>query len=79
MKRILILSCNTGQGHNSAGLAVKEAFERAGAACEFLDALSFARKRSSALISRGYVGIATHAPQAFGLLYRCLLYTSRCV
>ncbi len=26
--KVLILSCNTGQGHNSAGLAVKEELQR---------------------------------------------------
>ena len=40
--RVLILSCNTGQGHNSAGSAVREELEAAGAECELLDALSFA-------------------------------------
>lgn len=39
--KILILSCDTGEGHNSAGRAVKDYFERQGAVCEVINALRF--------------------------------------
>lgn len=68
--RVLILSCNTGQGHNSAGLAVKEALERRGAFCEMKDALSFARRNTSRTISGGYMSMTTKAPALFGGLYQ---------
>lgn len=68
--RILILSCNTGQGHNSAGMAVQEELERRGIPCAMKDALSFARGNSSRTISGAYIGMATKAPAAFGGLYR---------
>ncbi len=68
--KILILSCNTGQGHNSAGLAVKEEFDRRGISCEMADALAFARGRASRSISNAYIGIATKAPSLFGGIYR---------
>ena len=35
--KVLILSCNTGQGHNAAGRAVQEEFLRRGADCRMLD------------------------------------------
>ena len=36
--KILILSCDTGEGHNSAGRAVKEAAELKGHTVEMMDA-----------------------------------------
>ncbi len=68
--KVLILSCNTGQGHNSAGLAVQEELARQGIPCEMKDALSFARGRASRTISGAYIGIATRAPSLFGGIYR---------
>ncbi len=68
--KALILSCNTGQGHNSAGLAVKEELDRRGIPCEMKDALSFAKGRASRTISGTYIGMATHAPSLFGMIYR---------
>ena len=41
--KVLILSCNTGGGHNAAGRALYEEFHRRGIDCEFLDTLSFCR------------------------------------
>lgn len=70
MSKILILSCNTGQGHNSAGLAVKEECERREIPVEMVDALTFARGKASKTISGAYINIATKAPSAFGTLYR---------
>ena len=40
--RILILSCNTGGGHNAAGRAVKEIFEKNGDEAVLLDYLCLA-------------------------------------
>lgn len=68
--KVLILSCNTGQGHNSAGLAVREELERRGIPCEMRDALSFARGNASRTISGGYVNMTTKAPALFGGLYK---------
>ena len=39
--KILILSSGTGEGHNSAAYAVAEALDRAGAAHELVDPLTF--------------------------------------
>ena len=40
--KVLILSCNTGQGHNTAGRAVLEELRRQGVPCEMKDVLLFA-------------------------------------
>lgn len=69
MSKVLILSCNTGQGHNSAGLAVKEECERRKIPVKMADALSFARGKSSKTISGAYIQIATKAPSVFGAFY----------
>ena len=34
MKNVLILSCSTGQGHNSCAKAVKEYFDKKNVDCE---------------------------------------------
>lgn len=68
-KNVLVLSCNTGQGHNSAARAVTEAFLAHGARCEMRDALSFASENVSRIISKSYIGVAVKAPKVFQLLY----------
>ena len=44
--KILILSCNTGEGHNSAGKAVMEAALLRGHEVEFMDLMLLGGKRS---------------------------------
>ncbi len=68
--KVLILSCNTGQGHNSAGLAVEEELRRREIPCEMKDALSLARGKASKTISGAYIGVATKAPSLFGGIYK---------
>ena len=68
--KVLILSCNTGQGHNTAGRAVMEELVRRGAECEMRDALAFSSKLTSRVVSGAYVRMATDAPKVFGTIYR---------
>ena len=49
---ILILTCNTGGGHNAVAAALTEAFRRRGADCTVLDGLSFISQKASKLVSR---------------------------
>ena len=70
--KILILSCNTGEGHNSAGRAVREALRARGAECDMIDSLQFGFKGESFLISNGHVWVYRHIPRAFGAVYRGL-------
>jgi len=68
--RPLILSCNTGAGHNTAAKAVREQFIKAGADCQLLDALSFASESLSRFVSDFYVNLTVRAPGLFGAGYR---------
>jgi len=66
----LILSCNTGAGHNTAAKAVREQFIKAGVDCQMLDALSFASESLSRFVCDFYVGLTARAPGLFGAGYR---------
>lgn len=68
--RLLILSCNTGEGHNSAANALKGFFEEKGEYCEVVDALSFWSPEKSKLISKGHVFLYRRMPKLFGAAYR---------
>lgn len=68
--QFLILSCNTGGGHNSAARALKSYFEQQGDTCEIKDALSFWSTANSKLISNGHVFIYRNLPKLFGIGYR---------
>ncbi|MBQ2957423.1 MAG: glycosyl transferase [Clostridia bacterium] len=67
--KVLMLSCNTGQGHNTAARAVMEAFEQRGVECELRDALAFSSELTSKVVSETYVRMANDAPGFFGKLY----------
>lgn len=67
---ILILSCNTGQGHNSAAGAIKDYFENRGTLCDIKDALAFWSPKNSEIISRGHVFIYRNLPKLFGISYK---------
>ena len=68
--KVLILSCNTGQGHNAAGQALYDEFQARGVECTFLDALSLSNDAVSNAISGAYVATVQKAPLLFGGLYK---------
>lgn len=67
--KVLILTCNTGEGHNSASAAVCEALELRGHTCDTVDALGFLSKQASVFISHWHVRLYRHAPKLFGSGY----------
>ncbi|MBQ7398947.1 MAG: hypothetical protein IJW06_00615 [Clostridia bacterium] len=67
--KVLVLSCNTGQGHNSAANAIREKFLSLGHECDLKDALRYNSKMFSKGISESYNKIVLHAPKAFGAGY----------
>ena len=69
MKAVL-LTCNTGQGHNAAAQAVHNVLESRGVACETLDALAFLGENASDAIAGVFVNIAVKTPRAFGFMYQ---------
>lgn len=67
--KVLILSCNTGEGHNAAGHAIHEKMLQMGVASEFADTLAIAGGRVSRSVNNTYVGITTSSPKTFGRIY----------
>lgn len=77
--KVLILSCNTGGGHNAAARAVAEAVRAHGDFAEILDYLCLARNGVSRLVGDGYVEVVKKAPKAFGIAYHLGMAVSRCM
>ncbi len=67
--RTLILSCNTGEGHNSCAKAIREVFVAKGEQCDIVDALSMVSPKFSDFVSRGHVFIYRRLPRLFSWGY----------
>lgn len=74
--KILILSCNTGEGHNAAGNAVLEAARLRGHEAVLQDVMLLSGEYTSKLISGAYINIARSFPHFFGFIYRLALIIS---
>lgn len=61
--KVLILSCNTGAGHNACARALQEVFEERQVPCDIRDALAFVSKEVSKLISQGHVWLYKNMPK----------------
>lgn len=68
--RFLVLSCSTGEGHNSAAKAVYHRLQSLGHDCELVDALSFAGQKISRQVCDLYSSITLKSPRAFQALYK---------
>ena len=68
--RILILSCSTGDGHNSAARALCEAAERRGVYAELRDPVAFGGERARRAVAELYNGMIRRTPRLFGAVYR---------
>ena len=66
---VLILSCNTGAGHNTAATALKNHFLSLNIPCEMADSLAHISKPASHIISDGHVFIYRKLPTTFGKAY----------
>lgn len=67
--RVLILSCNTGEGHNSCAKAIQEAFRARGIHCQLEDALGFISPGVSRFLSSWHTRIYRYTPVLFRLGY----------
>lgn len=65
--KVLILSCNTGQGHNTAGKAILAELQRLGIESEMLDALSFESELASKMVCDLHSKSVLHLPRVYGL------------
>ncbi len=72
----LILSNNTGGGHNSAAKAIREQLMLAGYECRIMDGLAFASENVSKFICKTYERITINAPAVFGAFYKASAKTS---
>ena len=63
--KTLILSCNTGEGHNYCAKALCEFYRERGEVCDIADALSFVSQKLSDLVSRWFVRLYRYAPKLF--------------
>ena len=75
--KALILSCNTGGGHNSAGKAIAEELLERGDEAYVLDYLCLAGEGVSKLVGDGYVQIVKKTPALFGIIYKIGMLVSR--
>ena len=69
MENVLLLSCDTGQGHNSCAQAVKEYFEGK-MPCEIRDSLDFISEGFGRFMSWGHSFMYRHIPGMFRWGYR---------
>lgn len=68
--KTLILSCNTGGGHNAAGRSIANNLEALNQPCTFLDALSLSGEKYSNYVSKLYSALVNNMPNTFGAIYR---------
>ena len=68
--KILILSCSTGDGHNSAARALLEAAGRMNIGAQIRDPVSFGGERARRAVAGAYNRMIRRAPRLFGAVYR---------
>ena len=67
--KILILTCKTGQGHNSSASAIKEAFEKQGVECDVKDAFAFVSKLGSKMLDKCFTTVYRNMPGVWNDMY----------
>lgn len=67
--RVLLLSANTGEGHNSCAKAIKEVFDLKGETCVLEDGLRFISEKTSRFLSWGHIYVYRNLPWLFNFGY----------
>ena len=67
--KILILSCNTGEGHNSCARAISEELERKGDWGYIADGLAFLSTGTSKFVSGWHTRLYRYFPRLYGKGY----------
>ena len=70
MKKVLVLSCSTGEGHNSAAYAILEELESRGIEGIYQDPVSFKSERAKKLVANAYNQMIKKTPAMFGAVYK---------
>ncbi len=68
--RTLIISCTTGEGHNSCAKAIKEVYDANNEVCEVVDGLSFISRSLSRFIEKAHILLYRHFSKLFDFGYR---------
>lgn len=68
-KRVLVLSCSTGGGHNAAAKALEETLNTMGYEARALDMMALATKRRAKIVGGTYVEIVKYVPIIFRFCY----------
>ncbi|MDY3862245.1 MAG: glycosyltransferase [Ruminococcus sp.] len=68
--KILLLSCSTGEGHNSAAKAIGEAAKRRKIEYVIADPVAFASEKAKNVVSSAYNNMIKHTPKMFGAVYK---------
>ena len=63
--RVLILSCNTGGGHNAVAAALAESFRRLGVSSDTADGLGFISKKASRFVSKWHTRFYRRYPKLY--------------
>ena len=66
---ILILSCGTGGGHNSAAFAVREELLRRGHGATLMNPFDLCGGKVGQRVDNAYISVAQTAPRGFGAIY----------
>jgi len=67
--RVLILSCNTGGGHNACAGAIRQSFQNCGDICDIEDSIRFCSGKLSGFMSWGHTTMYRHIPRLFSFGY----------
>lgn len=70
--KTLILSCNTGEGHNSCAKAIQQYYNDKGELCDIADCLGLFSPMISNMISKLHVRVYRYAPKLFDKSYNLL-------
>ncbi len=70
MNKVLILTCSTGEGHNSAARAIESALLLANIPCEIADPVAFQSERMQHAVSSIYNNMIKKTPSVFGAIYK---------
>lgn len=75
--KALILSCNTGGGHNAAGRAIEQKLKQMGHQAVMLDYLRLAGDKVSNAVGGVYVSVVKKTPKIFGGVYKLGMFVSK--
>ncbi len=70
IRNVLLLSCSTGEGHNSAAYAIENELKKMGCRYSHADPVSFRSERSKELVASLYNNMIKKSPSVFGMVYK---------